>query len=213
MNRLALFISALLVAACGVNGGAATTTATDSTTSTTEGGTTTSQASTTTSTTSTTTSTTIPSVGEPRNDEYQSEGFPGTGEVAFLTDIEIATHVGYDRVVFEFDEATPEFRIRYVEPPVQESPSGQEIEVEGSSFLEIVMSPATGVDLSGEEFEETYTGPDRFQPEDAPAIQEVVRTEDFEAVMAWVLGLDSEYPFSFTTLDDPHRLVIDIHTG
>lgn len=187
-----------------------TTTSTAMTT--TSSDTTTATIATTSSTTSTSTTTTIPAVGEPQTEEHQSDGFPGAGETGFLTDIEIATHQGYDRVVFEFDKAAPEFRIRYVEPPIEESPSGQEIDMQGTAFLEITMSPGSAVDLSGDAPEETYDGPDRFEPDEGPPIEEVVKTEDFEHVMAWVIGLDAEHPFSFTTLEDPHRLVVDIHT-
>lgn len=219
---------ALLAGACGDAAGDGTTTAPVPTTSSGDATTTTARATTTTadvSTTTTETTTTtsegtttttdepLDPVGEPQTDPLITEGFPGTGETAFLTDARLGRHEGFERLVLEFDEAAPEYRIEYIDGPVIESPSGQEIEVEGDTYLMVTMSPATGFDLSGDAPEDTYQGPDRFGSADTFAIEEVVKTEDFENVMSWVIGMDDILPFGVTVLENPFRLVIDIRTA
>ena len=72
---------------------------------------------------------------------------------------------------------------------------------------------ASGVDLSGETYVETYTGSARIGPSDAASIVELVRTGDFDAVLTWNAGLDAEAPFAVGTLQDPPRLVIDVRAG
>ncbi|MBT8207479.1 MAG: hypothetical protein KJO18_04330, partial [Acidimicrobiia bacterium] len=131
------------------------------------------------------------------------------GETAFLTTVRTETYNTFTRIVFEFDDATPEYRIEYLDGEPLASPSGNPLDIEGNAFLAITMAPAAGVDLSGDEPVVTYEGPDRISIE-ADDITELVKSEDFEATLGWVVGLESEQPFSFTTLDDPHRLVIDI---
>lgn len=186
--------------------GEMTTTTSESTTTTTESTTTTTEA------TTTTTDEPLDPVGDAQTQPLVTDGFPGTGEIAFLTDVRLGEHEGFERLVFQFDEAAPEYRIEYIDGPVTESPSGNEIEVEGDTYLSVTLSPATGVDLSGDAPEETYPGPDRLASEDTLAIEEVVKTEDFESVMSWVVGVDDTLPFGAAILDSPFRLVIDIRT-
>lgn len=199
----------LVLTACG---GAATG---DSTTTVAPGTTiveptsTTTVATTSTTTAPTTTVTAPPMVGTPQTDAYQSDAFPGAGDTAFLTTVRTETYDTFTRIVFEFDGATPEFRIEYLDGEPLASPSGNPLDIEGNAFLSVIMAPAAGVDLSGDEPVVTYEGPDRISI-DANAITQLVKSEDFEATLGWVVGLDSERPFSFTTLGDPHRLVIDI---
>lgn len=177
---------------------------------------TTSSVATSTSVTTTTTTTeppAPPSVGEPRTDAHVSAGYPGAGPTAFLTDLRTETYDDFTRLVFEFDTSTPEFRIEYVEGPVLASPSGIEVDLEGTAFLSVALAPASGVDLSGEKPVVIYDGPERLTMGSA-TLTDLVKTEDFESHMTWVLGLDaSSVPYSFSTLDDPPRLVIDIHHG
>jgi hypothetical protein len=126
----------------------------------------------------------------------------------------VGNHEGFERLVFEFaDGPTPEYRVEYVDPPIVKSPSGNEIDVPGDAFVSITMSPATGFEVVGEDLVPTYEGPGRIGAETTSDIQEVVRTEDFENVSAWVVGLDETLPFGTASFDDPSRLVIDFRTG
>ncbi|MDX1748155.1 MAG: hypothetical protein R3324_19650, partial [Halobacteriales archaeon] len=102
-----------------------TTTTSESTTTTSESTTTTSESTTTTiEPTTTTTDEPVDPVGDPQTEPLVTDGFPGTGEIAFLTDVRLGRHEGFERLVFQFDGAAPEYRIEYVDGPVMESPSG-----------------------------------------------------------------------------------------
>jgi hypothetical protein len=133
-----------------------------------------------------------------------------TGGTALLTDVRVARHNGFDRIVLEFQGDPPGYTVEYTNPPITEDASGEEVELEGSAFLRIRMEPASGVEISGEQPRQTYTGPSRFKPADAAVVEEVVRTGDFEAVLSWVAGLDRRVPFALAALRQPGRLVIDV---
>jgi hypothetical protein len=158
-----------------------------------------------------------PAGPEPAGDfgtaEVTAGNFPfGGGEVAFLTDVRVGAHAGFERVVLELDgRDLPSYRVTSIDPPITQDGSGDELEVEGVAFLEIRLTPASGVDSVGTGWEPTYTGPARVRGA-TTAITEVVRTGDFEANLAWVVGLRSEQAFAVTTLSDPLRLVVDIET-
>lgn len=143
-----------------------------------------------------------------------SPDFPGgSGEgVAYLTDVRAGRHPGFDRVVWEFDGAAPSFRAEYADGPVTESGSGDVVDVAGDRALTVVFSFASGVDLSGEEPVEVYTGPRRIAGDDAGTrnITEVVETGDFESTLAWAVGVDRATPFTVTVLAEPTRIVLDV---
>ena len=142
---------------------------------------------TTTSTTGDTTTTTASTTTTAFDGATTPTSAPGSASgVALLTDVQVGDGV----VTLTFRDGTPAFDVQYVEPPITQDGSGEEMEVAGGAFLGIRMEPASGVDLSGEEFEETYTGPDRIAG--TGVIAEVVRTGDFEAVLNWVVGLDEQ---------------------
>jgi hypothetical protein len=107
-------------------------------------------------------------------------------QVALLTDVQLGDGV----VTFVFREGTPGADVGYVDPPILQDGSGEPIDVAGNAFLSVRMEPGSGVDLSGEEFEETYTGPNRIAG--TGVIAEAVRTGDFEANLTWVIGLDEQ---------------------
>lgn len=133
-------------------------------------------------------------------------------ETALLTDIRVAQHDGYARVVFEFSNEVPGYAVRYVERPVVADGSGEKVEVAGSNVLLVRMEPALDADLGKESAPPTYLGPTRFSP-DAKVIAELVRTGGFEAVLTWAIGMNDKVPFLVSTLDSPPRLVIDLVSG
>ena len=130
-------------------------------------------------------------------------------ETALLTDIRVAAHAGYDRVVFQFRNAVPGYDVRYVARPVVADGSGDEIVVDGGAVLRVRMEPALDADLTQESAPATYTGPTRFTPSTS-AVVELVRTGGFEAVLSWAIGVDEQRPFRVTRLESPARLVIDV---
>lgn len=150
-------------------------------------------------------------IAEPGTQEVRTDDFPGGGGgIARLRDVRVGAHQGFDRIVLEFaGEEPPSYRVRYVEPPVRQDGSGNEVEVAGKAFLELRLTPATGHSPGGDA---TYRGPSRLNARNARAVTEVVRTGDFEANLAWVAGVDRRRPFAVAFLEDPLRLVVDVVT-
>lgn len=131
---------------------------------------------------------------------------PATTDRAQITDVRVATHAGYDRVVFEFASGIPDVKIEGVLPPLYADPSGLPIEVAGSAFLQLTMHGATKVTPSGGI---TYAGPTNFEPAFDRLLQ-LIEGGDSEAVSSWYLGLDGGSCIRVLTLSAPSRLVIDI---
>jgi hypothetical protein len=129
-------------------------------------------------------------------------------ETALLTAVRAARHDGYDRAVFEFRNALPGYDVRYVERPIRQDGSGNEVTVDGAFVAQIKMQNALDADLSKPSAPATYTGPTRLSPA-LPQLVELTRTGGFEAVLTWVAGLRSRTPFRVTTLQAPPRLVVD----
>lgn len=131
----------------------------------------------------------------------------GTPPTALLVDVRTGLQEGFDRIVFEFEEGLPGYRIEYVEPPIEADPSGLPVEIAGSAFLKVTLRSAAGFDPSTGD--PTYDGPSEIAP-GLPSLLEAERTGDFEAVLTWVLGLTEEVDFRVSALEDPFRVVIDV---
>jgi hypothetical protein len=132
-------------------------------------------------------------------------------ETALLERVALGRHEGYDRVVFEFRNVVPGYRVEYVEPPIREDGSGNRVDVAGSAIVVVRMEPASGFDLSVPEGELVYTGPRRLSGAESgtSVVREVVRAGDFEAVLNWAVGLSDRVDFRVRTLQGPPRLVVD----
>lgn len=127
-----------------------------------------------------------------------------TGPVALLVDVRAAEHEGYDRIVFEFEDALPGYRVEYVDQAIA-CGIGEAVDVEGNALLQVKMQPANAHnDLATPTF-----GSQEITP-GLPSILEALQTCDFEADTTWVAGLAEEADFAVTTLTDPFRLVVDI---
>jgi hypothetical protein len=132
-------------------------------------------------------------------------------ETALLDRIAVGRHEGYDRVVFEFQNDLPGYRIQYVEPPLKEDGSGKPVSVRGNAIVLVRMEPASGFDLNTGEGVMTYKGSKRIDGAGAgtSVVQELVRTGDFEAVLSWAIGLSDKVDFRVGTATSPARLIID----
>ncbi len=142
--------------------------------------------------------------------ELPAEGLEGT---ALLLDLRLGHDPGTDRVVFEFEGGgTPAVGVEYADPESLVDASGAVTPVAGGAVLRVALQPASGVDLSGAELREVYTGPARLQGESAgtTAVREVARVEDFEAVLVWAVGVAEEVPFRVLRLADPARVVVEL---
>jgi hypothetical protein len=158
------------------------------------------------------TTTTAPEPPGPPFSTAPAQGEALSTRLALLTDVRLGQHEGYDRIVFELlPGGRPGYRVRFVRPPIVEDASGNEVDVDGETFLSIRLEPASGFDLAGD-LGEVYTGPTRIDGSSAGTemVEEVVRTGDFEAVLTWVAGLDERAPFRVLRLFGPPRIVVDV---
>lgn len=124
--------------------------------------------------------------------------------VALLKQVRGASHVGFDRVVFEFDGPLPVSHSIEEVPEITGDPSGITIPVIGKSFLSVTLSGANGHDEDGNIFTSAVT------TLGLPNVIQVVRAGDFEAVLSFGIGLAKREQFSSFTLTNPSRVVIDI---
>lgn len=127
---------------------------------------------------------------------------------ANIVDVRMATHDGFDRVVFEFTGGLPEVTLDRAEPPFTHDASGAPIDVEGTSFLRLTMRGGTKQTLEGTS---SYDGPTEFDP-GFPTLVDLVEGGDFEAQSTWYFGLSSEACVQVLALSDDGapRLVIDV---
>lgn len=123
-----------------------------------------------------------------------------------LTEIRIGEHQGNDRVVFEFSgQGSPGYLVSYVSSPAQQG-SGNQIDVPGSAFLQVMMTGQTiPMEGTAQEIERgTVSSPD------VPGVAGVHFAGQFEGTGQAVIGLDSKRPYTVFTLDEPPRLVVDV---
>jgi hypothetical protein len=138
-------------------------------------------------------------------------GSAGASKTALLDRIAVGRHEGYDRVVFQFQNDLPGYRVEYVQPPLKEDGSGKPVDVRGAAVVIVRMEPASGFDLNTAEGVLTYKGPKRIDGSGAgtSVVQELVRTGDFEAVLSWAIGLSDKVDFRVSTATSPSRLIVD----
>lgn len=132
---------------------------------------------------------------------------PGTAtaqQPARLTDIRIAPHEGFDRVVFEYSRrGLPAYEVRYGQP--EQPGKGQPVDLLGGTSLEVVFTHTTGA-RGG-----SYDGPANLTPS-LTRLLEVECLGGFENVRTVGVGIsgDARAPFRVLTLPGPPRIVIDV---
>jgi hypothetical protein len=132
-------------------------------------------------------------------------------DTALLERIAVGRHEGYDRVVFQFQNGLPGYKVEYVQPPLKEDGSGKPVSVKGDAIVSVRMEPASGFDLNTGEGVLVYKGPKQIDGSSAgtSVVQQLVRTGDFEAVLNWAIGLSDRVDFRVTTATSPDRLIVD----
>jgi hypothetical protein len=112
-----------------------------------------------------------------------------------------------DRVVFSFStksHGAPSCGVAYRAGPFTQDGSGKPVAVAGAAFVVVRCSPAYGYDYQNGK--PSYTGPKHVAAAAANHVQEVAETGDFEGVVTWVVGLDSQRPFAVTANTIPPGL-------
>jgi len=129
-----------------------------------------------------------------------------TVAVANIVDVRVGSHVGYDRVVFEFEQGTPELTLDRAAPPFSEDATGLPLDVEGVSFLRLTMRGGSKQTDAGTS---SYDGPTNFDPA-FRSLVDLVEGGDFERQSTWYFGLSAESCLRVLILDGPPRLVVDV---
>ncbi len=132
---------------------------------------------------------------------------PGeTDGAVTLRSVRTGRHDGFDRTVFEFDgDVLPGVQISAADRPEAACGSGEVVGVEGAAWLAVRFQPAQAHTGEG-----TPTVTDRRQSPRLPTLQELALTCDFEAEVAWTLGLSAARPYRTLVLRTPLRLVLDV---
>jgi hypothetical protein len=126
--------------------------------------------------------------------------------VVLVQKAETACCDGFDRLVLTCDGFHhPTWKTRYVNPPIQQCGSGNNIAVAGNAFLQISMDTAQAHTDAGQP---TIT--DRDRDLNCRNLKQLVLTCDFEGNVDFVFGLDSKKPYRVVELQNPTRLVIDV---
>jgi hypothetical protein len=116
-----------------------------------------------------------------------SGGPAGRTEDAALAYVHIQTSACVDEVAFRF-RGSPDWTVEYRSGPILLEPSDQLVDIEGAAFL-VVRFDHSDAGRAG------YTGPQQLFAGSLSHVTEVRQTQDFEAVLTWVIGLDSRVPF------------------
>lgn len=128
-------------------------------------------------------------------------------DMPMLVDIRTGSHDGYDRVVLEFRNDLPSWRVGYVDQVTSES--GATVPLRGTARLFVDLSPAWGHEQDTAPFQATYTGPRSLTP-DYPTLRQVRWVDDFEAHLTFGIGLQRQVGFRVVELRGPSRLAIDV---
>jgi hypothetical protein len=123
-----------------------------------------------------------------------------------LKDVRTGTHAGFDRVVFEFTGTTmPGYELEYVDKPVRQCGSGNVVQMAGDGWLRVKFTPANAHTEEGK--------PTVLKREIYPKYPNIIDIKsicDFEAEVAWVLGVKSPKQYRVLELLNPTRVVVDV---
>lgn len=131
-------------------------------------------------------------------------GRSSKGAMLVLTDVRVAEHASFDRIVLEFSGAgTPGWQVKYVDEAVLDG-SGDVVGLAGNATLDIY---ATGTTWPAPDY---YTGPSRPEVTGGRVAGLFVAGtfEGYTQVLAGIHGAAT--PFRVVALTEPARLVVDI---
>jgi len=125
-----------------------------------------------------------------------------------LTALRTGAHPGYARMTVEIGPEAPGppgYRVEYVDRPLIECGSGNQIFPVGDAWLEVRLEPVAAHTEAGQP-----TLGAREITVEGPLLLRVYRTCDFEGVVTLVMALASPNPYRVLTLADPWRIVVDV---
>lgn len=134
---------------------------------------------------------------------------PGSGPPVTLTDVRLAAHDGFDRIVFEVaGEGQAGWQIGYTGDPRAQG-SGASVEVPGEAVLGITL---TDIALPGDAPEgvQPWEGASTLIVDRASVLDTLVEDTLFEGRYTFFAGADRERPFAVGRLTSPQRIVVDM---
>ena len=151
---------------------------------------------------------TVSAAAAPAHSAVLSAYAPTEGAATLtLEDVRVGSHETYDRVVFEFSgSGLPGYRIEYSDQALQQA-SGHELPVAGDAILEVLVE-GTPMDRLPSNSELVPAGPYQLATGN---IAGITNGGTFENQSQFFIGLDQQRPFEVTVMDNPTRLVIDVH--
>lgn len=147
----------------------------------------------------------------PGSGTQSQQGPAAAGTQALLSDVRFAT-TACPRVVFQFENHAPSFVVEYRRPPFANCGSGAAVDTSAwgsSAYIVFHSNAASGVDLSGTTFRQTYTKSKDIAVS-SPVLRRIRETCDFEGTLEWVVALDARHRFKVSARDSPPRLVVDV---
>lgn len=152
-----------------------------------------------------------PLTGEPKTQDREDPG--EVGRLA-VTDVEVASHDGFDRVVLHAEgDGVPGWFICCEEEPVAD-PAGEPMNVAGEAFLRVAIgNVALPPDLPEPLREQVWDVERLAAPDDDGVIKEVVGDAIFGGQHGFYVGIDTLRPYLFERIgqdDGAHRVVIDV---
>lgn len=122
-----------------------------------------------------------------------------------LTDVRVAQHESFDRIVLEFSgTGPPGWSVNYVNEAVLDG-TGDSVTLDGDSVLDIYASHTTWP------ASDYYGGPRHVAPLDGGDVTDVYVGGTFEGYTQVLAGIDgARVPFRVFALTDPSRLVVDV---
>ncbi|HEX2032301.1 MAG TPA: hypothetical protein VHL78_13060 [Actinomycetota bacterium] len=161
-----------------------------------------------------------PSPGEPTPTRASPASLPGAScrgrgggsprNIPDFVNVDVERRAGVERVTFQFRprdaglSRPPSHFVKFAET-LSTGGEGAPAEVEGQTFVVVVFS-AFGVDLSGEQPVQIYTGPTELKP-GFGTVLELEQLGDFEATVTWAIGLSRKACFVVDAR--PDRLVLE----
>jgi len=142
----------------------------------------------------------------------------GDAQNLLLVDARLGAHSEFDRFVLEFEPnptsaigGPPDsYSIQWASQPPIQFGSGQEIEIAGTEYLEILLH---GYAYSRGTVPSEYAGPTEVQARGTINVIEAVFGGEVEGKMVWAIGVNNQTGFRVLEISDPPRLVIDICTS
>jgi hypothetical protein len=141
----------------------------------------------------------------------------GAATPAVLIGAEAGAAGCLDRVTFTFrslgDGTPPGYVVQYRDPaqaPFLDGDPPQPIDLPGTAFLAVTMSPALSVDPFVEGKPSTYDGNLSLEYGEHSHLQIVRKLPDGQNTVEWVIGLDTVRPFRVDRAADPPRITVYI---